>query len=940
MPLEDEIKKQKAKNRILKNKGKPQRVYNLVKDYNDNDGKPKGQPTCVCKRCKKEFEQDYVPDRNAYTDWKTCGPCRKLLAEEKSKSVLKNEKEVSVAKLPYTPYNWQIEAAKAFEEHRFIVLSCGNRCLLPGAFVNGCDKFVEDVTEDDYVIGKNGKPQKIIDTDVEDYVGDIYTIKAVGIEQIKCNDKHPIMIAYGKKPNRDAKAEILKEEFITAEDLETRFQKLDKYERLYVKMPRIKGHIKCNYWDFYRFEKQYPNPINGIPLNEETAWMIGLYCAEGCYLGGPGCKWTLNYNEPELAEKLCSILNNLGLHYNIRERKDEGTRCVVVTKSQFNVKIDEECGHGALNKKIPKSILYNEDDNILYSFLKGYYAGDGYFNNNLAVLSATTVSHTLAQQLQTAWTRLGFYAKVTSQQRNRKKKDGSLYSREYLVKINDCDGIKKLGYNVRKKSSRETAIITDECIYAKLESVTHEYGETEIIVVSTEDETFVANNINNHNTGKDRFSIMTGIKYFVECLNENRAINNPNMVPPVMWWIIAPIEPLARQIWRELRAYFPKEWIVACSNASYQMETIGGGVIEVRSGYNEDMLVGVGLDLVTITEAARFKDLEFAWANLEGRLNSAGRGRIKDRGGKPNGKGKAIINSSPLPGKNGFYHLYMYGQKSSPTYSSDWWSCQYPWTANPDNAISAREIKHTRYGDITYEEVLIRQLGERLYKLNYLGQFDVAEGAVFKNFEERCVINPYDQEATGIKTSKERKEYIENWRRAIPGEVYIAGYDPATGSSSDSPILTIRHKATGRVVRVYDMYGKNYEAQYDLIESVCKMFNYAELHWLRTGHTAIEGVFTKRGLVEVPIDEQGQNKGKLVQTLELAVENGDVHVLMDGSREIQTLILQMNDYTEKSGKYSNNEQPHDDYVSSLYAAFSDYVAYECPVGYCGLIGGI
>ncbi len=128
MALDEEIKKQKAKNRILKNKGKPQKVYNLVKDYdNENDGKPKGQRICVCKRCKKEFEQDYVPDRNAYTDWPTCKNCRDLLREEKTKSVIKNEKEVSVAKLPYTPYNWQIEAGKAFEEHRFIVLSCGNR---------------------------------------------------------------------------------------------------------------------------------------------------------------------------------------------------------------------------------------------------------------------------------------------------------------------------------------------------------------------------------------------------------------------------------------------------------------------------------------------------------------------------------------------------------------------------------------------------------------------------------------------------------------------------------------------------------------------------------------------------------------------------------------------------------------------------------------------
>lgn len=127
MALEDEIKKQKAKNRILKKDGKPQKVYNLIKDSNENDGKPKGNPTAICQRCKKEFEQDYFSDRNAYSDWKTCKDCRALIAEDKNAKFLATEKEVTVAKLPYQPYNWQIEAAKAFEEHRFIVLSCGNR---------------------------------------------------------------------------------------------------------------------------------------------------------------------------------------------------------------------------------------------------------------------------------------------------------------------------------------------------------------------------------------------------------------------------------------------------------------------------------------------------------------------------------------------------------------------------------------------------------------------------------------------------------------------------------------------------------------------------------------------------------------------------------------------------------------------------------------------
>ena len=114
--------------------------------------------------------------------------------------------------------------------------------------------------------------------------------------------------------------------------------------------------------------------------------------------------------------------------------------------------------------------------------------------------------------------------------------------------------------------------------------------------------------------------------YFIECLNENRHIHNFDMVPPVYWWIIAPTFKLAEQNWRQLKVIVKKtfrnekEFVVACDNGSMTMQTVGGGVIEVRSAFNEDMLVGVGLDLVTITEAARIKDLESVWANLEGRL--------------------------------------------------------------------------------------------------------------------------------------------------------------------------------------------------------------------------------------------------------------------------------------------------------------------------------
>lgn len=124
--------------------------------------------------------------------------------------------------------------------------------------------------------------------------------------------------------------------------------------------------------------------------------------------------------------------------------------------------------------------------------------------------------------------------------------------------------------------------------------------------------------------GKDRATIMEAIKYFLECLNE---VRGTDLVPTVYWWAIAPIDKIANQFWRELKKYFPKEFVVDISNSDKTIYTLYGGVIEIRSAYNPEDLVGVGLDIVTVTEAARIADLETVWANLEARINSPGRGK-------------------------------------------------------------------------------------------------------------------------------------------------------------------------------------------------------------------------------------------------------------------------------------------------------------------------
>lgn len=428
--------------------------------------------------------------------------------------------------------------------------------------------------------------------------------------------------------------------------------------------------------------------------------------------------------------------------------------------------------------------------------------------------------------------------------------------------------------------------------------------------------------------GKDKYSISVGFMYFIECLNENRHLHNFDMVPPVYWWIIAPTFKLAEQNWRQLKVIVKKtfrsekEFVVACDNGSMTMQTVGGGVIEVRSAFNEDMLVGVGLDLVTITEAARIKDLESVWANIEGRLSSPGRGLEIDRKGKSYGMGKAIINSSPL-GENYFYKMFKWGVKGSDTYSSDWCSLQFPWTANPPNAELARQIVHTKYGDITREQDMIARLGLRRYEQEFLGKFLPSDGVAFKDFMDNCVTDIYVGEYA--KWSKAQRDlFIKEWQEVKPYGNYRISYDPATGSSSDSPVLIVRDMGTNNIVRALDMYGKSYEQQWDTIAVYSKLYNHAPCVFSDTGHTPVIGQLEKRGVPEIVLHEQGSLKGKYIQSLVLAVQNKDLHILFDGSEAIKTLCAQMNDYKEKNGKYGNDEEPHDDFVSALYLNYYDY----------------
>ena len=106
--------------------------------------------------------------------------------------------------------------------------------------------------------------------------------------------------------------------------------------------------------------------------------------------------------------------------------------------------------------------------------------------------------------------------------------------------------------------------------------------------------------------GKDRCCMMEFIQKLAEMLSEERG---PEMFPDVLSWFVAQTYKMAWQLWREFKTYFPREWVVNYWETNKTIETVNDGFIEIHSADDPDSLVGVGLDMLIITEAGGFQGL-------------------------------------------------------------------------------------------------------------------------------------------------------------------------------------------------------------------------------------------------------------------------------------------------------------------------------------------
>ena len=331
-------------------------------------------------------------------------------------------------------------------------------------------------------------------------------------------------------------------------------------------------------------------------------------------------------------------------------------------------------------------------------------------------------------------------------------------------------------------------------------------------------------------------------------------------------WIVSPKYAQTTILWRMLKKYLPKNYVSTIKEGELVIELLNGSTIWAKSADNPDALVGEGLDLLIMDEAARVKP--DAW---EVALQPA----LSDK------QGSAIFISTPK-GKNWFYNLYLMGTNESqyPEYKS----FNYPSFCNTTIEGFAEEIERRKE---TTPELIFRQ--------EYMAEFIEGGGEVFQDV---------------------REVLEDSLREPIPGHNYVMGVDLA--KHKDFTVITVADVQTGKIVH-FDRFNKiDWGFQRDKIKNIFKKYNDAVAYIDSTGvGDPIVEDLQRMDVICSGYNFSVRSKYELIKNLMIMIRDKKIYI-----PHIQVIIDELSAYTFEtlpSGiiRYGAPEGMHDDCVSSI-----------------------
>ncbi len=383
-------------------------------------------------------------------------------------------------------------------------------CLIPGQLISGTNKPIEEVASGDITFGHN-ESSKVVGPMNRFYEGNVFKIKASGCLPITLTENHPVLV-HGRKWRSHYPIEITDKQWIEASMLEVRYN--------YVLIPKIKGSVTTKVLDLSEFltEKSTRANIDSVDLDEELAYILGLYVAEGSKATHDysGVDFGLHKNETHLFSRI----QNFAKKYKYRTRtyfRGNTAKCSF-SSTILSKAFCKWCGDGAHNKKIPDFILNHSDLKLVESFLDGYVQGDGSISKRSITMA--TVSKVLITQLQLAYARLDNFLNISESFRKERKLNDRVLAPHTIY-------VGELFYNRSTKRTTSTHTFSTKTwrwkdygdyIITPIVSIDKEFYSGMVYNIETENHEYSVNNIVTHNCA---------LNQYIENLPKNAVLPKP-----------------------------------------------------------------------------------------------------------------------------------------------------------------------------------------------------------------------------------------------------------------------------------------------------------------------------------------------------------------------------------------------------------------------------
>lgn len=380
------------------------------------------------------------------------------------------------------------------------------QCLRPEEVLLGDNRPIGELSVGSVVLSSGGSLQRVRSVFRRNYKGQLVRIKGRYLLPIECTDEHPILVCTRtSKKVTSKKTGKPTHEYRVGKAFWKKPRDVKKGDCLVV--PKAVGVLRTRtllFGDYIQSVSKVPaQVVEGIPLNTDTAELLGLYVAEGS--ANRRVQLAFGSSETDLISRSRYLVETwFGYSVSVVPCADCACTKVLFGGSVLERFFKEHCGDSAKTKRIPDFILFHEDSAIVAAFLRGYFAGDGHPSGGGNPCSMTTASKTLALQLQRLGTRFGIMFSIIQ----RPPHSGTIRGKvvrsgvSYVVQGRQEEIVKLLGVSRLVATTRPTKHFVDagDFLAVPVETVSLVDYDGDVCNVETDDHTIIVSNAVTHNS--------------------------------------------------------------------------------------------------------------------------------------------------------------------------------------------------------------------------------------------------------------------------------------------------------------------------------------------------------------------------------------------------------------------------------------------------------